>query len=300
MSFIVSDGQTVYYADISGDGIWARDAGGDSVRILDDSPSYYAGLTDEYLCYYVPPASGGDSFGAVMRIRKDGTERSEIAPAPGVISSMYTSTSGGIYFTVSEPESSSGVYRASVSGGAVKKLADGVSDMINVDGDDIYFRRTDTEPPETHLMVMGTDGGDLRFALGGADKVPVGFYTVSGSYIYFTDGDRRLYYADQAGEEGREALEASADISAFNMAGGSLYCVTIERDGSAPGAMSESIWRYGADGEKENEPLASGLIPGSPINIVEGNIYFFEPGVEEDAPVLYRMSTDGTAKEAFK
>jgi hypothetical protein len=299
MSFVVSDGQTLFYTDISGDGICARDAGGGAGRVLDDRPSYYAGLAGDYVCYYAPPAEGDESYGAVTRIRKDGTARSDIVSAPGVVTSMCTTTPGGIYFTVSEPSGSAGVYSVPVSGGAMKKLTDGACDMINMEDGDIYFRRVDAEPPGTHLMIIGTDGSSLRSAFGGTDDLQVGFYAVSGDNIYFTDGDRHLYLAGASGDAGRRAIESSADISAFNMADGHLYCVTIERDEDAPGALSESIWRYGADGVKDEAPLASGLIPGSPINIVEGKIYFFEPGGQDGAPVMYRMSTDGTVKEAF-
>jgi hypothetical protein len=242
-----------------------------------------------------------------MRIRKDGTERSAIVPAPGILTSMCTTTPGGIYFTVSEPADSAGVYSVPLSGGAVKKLTDGACDMINLEGGEIYFRRADAEPTGTRLMAIGTDGGGLRPAFGGTDDTRIGFYAVSGGDIYFTDNDRHLYLAaadggaagGASGGAGREAIEPLADVSAFNMADGHLYCVTIERDEDAPGALSESIWRYGADGEKEGTPLASGLVPGSPINIVEGKIYFFEPGGQDGAPVMYRMSTDGTDKEAF-
>jgi hypothetical protein len=171
--------------------------------------------------------------------------------------------------------------------------------MINVDTDiaRIYFRMTNTETMKSSLMSMGIDGSDLGPALSGARDVSIGFYAVSGDTIYFTDESRKLYSAGASGEGGKEAIEAPIDISAFNMSDEDTYFVGIEQDDGGKGTPYESIWRYspGGDGEK----LASGLAPGSPVNVVGDKIYFFERGEAEGETTLYRMYTDGTGKEAM-
>jgi hypothetical protein len=160
---------------------------------------------------------------------------------------------------------------------------------------------TEAGTSKSTLMSMGADGSDLIPVLTGAQGSQVAFYAVSGGDIYFTDEAGKLYRRVASGtgadEGGKEEIEAPADTSAFNMAGGETYCVSIEQDEDGQGSPNENLWRYSPGGK--GEKIAEGLAPGSPINVVGGKIYFFEQGESEGASILYRISTAGTGKEAM-
>jgi hypothetical protein len=59
---------------------------------------------------------GEKSYGEIMRVKPDGTGRAVIANAPGNVSSMFTA-SDKVYFTVSEPQGSAGVYSVPINAG---------------------------------------------------------------------------------------------------------------------------------------------------------------------------------------
>jgi hypothetical protein len=58
------------------------------------------------------------------------------------------------------------------------------------------------------------------------------------------------------------------------------------------------------DGSDESL-IAEGLLPGSPINILDGKVYCFESGEPMEADTssenqqIFRMDTDGSNKELF-
>jgi hypothetical protein len=303
MSFVVSDGDAVFYTDFARGGLKTRRINTPPVE-LDDLSAYYVGFSGHYVCYYVPSGSGISIYGEIKRVRPDGINRDVVTEAPGVLSSMYT-TEEDIFFSVTEPEGAAGVYRVPVSGGAITKLADGSSDMINVDvdGDSIYFRHTDAASGEASIMRVDADGSSAPASvLADATDVAAAFYVADAGEIYFTDTERKLHRVDETGKV-NAVTGLPDDINAINIADGYIYLGVTERDGDAD-AFSESIYRYPVvsmrykdrDG---NDAIVRGLIPGSPIGIAGGKVYFFEPGETDGAIVLCSMNPDGTDRKAL-
>jgi hypothetical protein len=229
-----------------------------------------------------------------MRVLPDGSGRAKVADAPGELSSMYVSSSG-IYAAAAEPASLAGVYLVQAQGGEARRLTHAPAGMVNMEAGRVYYM--ETLPSGSSLMSMSEDGLDIRPVPAYDGGAPARFYTISNGHIYFIDAEGGLCRADIAGGDAEQIAEGP-DISAVNISGRYIYCVAAEPDRGAPGGFSESVTRYSLRGEGE-KVIADGLMPGSPVNIVDGRIYFFEPGEEPGTSALCSVSVDGTGKEVL-
>jgi hypothetical protein len=292
MSFVAPAPGGVFAADIASGGLsYIPGEDGDSTAV-DSGSIHYVCASGGYIYYYASP---GDDAGAgeIRRADADGKEVQKVADAPGALSSMYVSGSS-IYCAVQGEDA--GLYEVSSATGDARKLADGDAGMINAAAGRIFFRLAGQGRTDASIMSVLPDGGDLRevcSTLGG-----VNFYSLYGDHIYFTDNNLALWRTAASGESDADALIEGADISAFNIAGDSVYCVVQKDAGDAAGGYSESLSAFGLDGH-HRETIAEGLMPGSPINIAGGRIYYFGKGAS-GTPELCRIGMDGTGKKKVK
>jgi hypothetical protein len=176
--------------------------------------------------------------------------------------------------------------------------------MINAAEDRIYCKYTDRNTGKTSIMSIGKDGQDVKHSLISDDK-EIAFFEVYGEHIYYSDSSSDLYRVPLTGDTS-EHLISNGSISGFNIADDKIYLLTVTKTESGVGngktVWCESVISCNLDGTGEIQ-IANDLIPGSPINIVDGKIYGFEAVKDADTDIpsenhqLFRMDWDGKAKE---